>query len=163
MNLDSQLVLPECHSIGLAGMLVCAMHPTSTIARAPCFSPDGNKKITDLSLFGRDRQRILEMNTSLAGYDELIFAKLRRLAMAMEASTAKNVRQLSQRIQFSSEAASEVGNIARSLGMGETSAQILASQMDDYLRDNTRSIKRARLTELGQDDEEEESFEEEEV
>ena len=162
MNLESQLVLTECRSIGLAGMLVCAMHPTSTIARAPCFTPDGNKKMTDLALFGRDRQRVLEMNTSLTGYDELIFSKLRRLALAMEASTARNVRQLSQRIQFSAEAASEVGNIARSLGMGEMSAQTLAAQMDEYLRDNTKSVDGAKITELGADDEGEESFEEEE-
>ena len=162
MNMDSQQVLPECRSIGLAGMLVCAMHPTSTIARAPCFSPDGNKRITDLSLFGRDRQRTMEMNTSLAGYDELIFTKLRKLALAMEASTAKNVRMLSQRIQFSSEAGNEVGNIARSLGLGDASANILASQMDEYLRDNSRGIERAQITDLSEGDEEEESFAEEE-
>ena len=162
MNMDSQLVLPECRSIGLAGMLVCAMHPTSTIARAPCFSPDGNKRIMDVSMFGRDRQRTLEMNTSLAGYDELIFSKLRRLALAMEASTAKNVRMLSQRIQFSSEAAGEVGNIARSLGMGDNSAQILATQMAEYLRDNSRSIEGAKISNLTSEDEEEQSFTEEE-
>ena len=161
MNMDSHLVLPECWSIGLAGMLVCAMHPTSTIARAPCFSPDGNKRTTDLSLFGLDRQRTLEMNTSLAGYDELIFSKLKRLALAMEASTSKNVRALSQRIQFSSEVASEVGNIARSLGLGETSANILATQMEDYLRDNSRSIEGARIIDLSEEDEEEQSFTEE--
>ena len=163
MNMDSQLVLPECQSIGLARMLVCAMHPTSTISRAPCFSPDGNKRMTEISMFGRDRQRVTEMNTSLAGYDELIFSKLRRLALAMEASTAKNVRQLSQRIQFSSEAPNEVGNIARSLGMGDISVQILATQMEDYLRDNSRSIEGARISELSEEDEEEQSFTEEEV
>ena len=63
MNLDSQVVLPECRSIGLAGMLVCAMYPSSTIARAPCFSPEGSKRITDMALFGRDRNHVLEMNT----------------------------------------------------------------------------------------------------
>jgi len=162
MNMDSQLVLPECRSIGLAGMLVCAMHPTSTIARAPCFLPDGNKRITDMSMFGRDRQRTLEMNTSLADYDELIFTKLRKLALAMEASTVKNIRQLSQRIQFSSEAGNEVGAIARSLGLGDASANILASQMDEYLRDNSRGYERAQITNLDEEGEEEESFIEEE-
>ena len=161
MNLDSQMVIPECRSIGLAGMLVCAMHPSSTIARAHCFIPDGTKKITDVGLFGRDRERIKEMNTSLAGYDESVFAKLRRLALAMESSTAKNVRQLSHRIQFSAESASEVGQLARSLGMGDESAQILAAQMAEYLQDNTRSYEGARLSEITQDNEEQDSVSEE--
>jgi len=100
MNMDSQLVLPECRSIGLAGMLVCAMHPTSTIARAPCFLPEGTKRITDMSMFGRDRQRAIEMNTSLSGYDEMVFSKLRKLALAMEASTTKNVLSRSPLMQM---------------------------------------------------------------
>ena len=101
----------------------------------------------------------MEMNTSLAGYDELLFSRLKRLIQAMEASTSKNVRQLSQRIQFSTEAGSEIGNIARSLGMGELNAQMLADQMSDYLREITRSIEGGRIAELGADEEAEESFE----
>ena len=158
MNLDSQLVLPECRSIGLAGMLVCAMHPTSTIARAPCFSSDGNKMSMEAAQFGRDRQRGMEMNTSLPGYDELIYTKLRKLALAMEASSSKNVRYLSQRIKFSSEAGNEVGNIARSLGLGEASATMISTQMDEYLRDNSRSIERGAISALEDEDEEEERF-----
>lgn len=161
MNLDSQVVLPECRSIGLAGMLVCAMHPSSTIARAPCFSPEGSRKITDVALFGRDMNRVLEMNTSLAGYDELLFSRLKRLSQAMEASTTKNVRQLSQRIQFSSEAGAEIGNIARSLGMRETEAQVLANQMSDYLRENNRGIEDNRFTAMDSEAGSEESSTEE--
>lgn len=163
MNMDSQLVLPECRSIGLAGMLVCALHPTSTIARAPCFSSDGNKKSMEAALFGRDRQRGMEMNTSLPGYDDLIYTKLRKLALAMEASSIKNVRHLSQRIKFSTEAGNEVGNIARSLGLGEVSASMITSQMDEYLRDNSGSSERGAITALEDEEEGEERFSEEEA
>ena len=41
MNLDSQVVLPVSKLIGLAGMLVCALHPSTTLASAPCFAPEG--------------------------------------------------------------------------------------------------------------------------
>lgn len=72
MNLDSHVVLPECKSIGLAGMLVCALHPSTTIARAPCFTPEGGRRTTEVALFGQDRNRDVKMNNSLPGYDEVI-------------------------------------------------------------------------------------------
>ena len=88
MNLDSQVVLPECKSIGLAGMLVCALHPGTNIARAPCFAPEGGRKTTEMAIFSRDRIREMEMNTSLAGYDEQLFTRLKRLYLVMESGTS---------------------------------------------------------------------------
>ena len=79
----------------------------------------------------------------------------------MEANTSKSVRQLSQRIQFSTEAGAEIGNIAISLGMKDLDAQMLANQMSDYLRENHRGIESGRISEVGTHEEGEESFEEE--
>lgn len=123
MNLDPQVVLPECRSIGLVGMLVCAMHPNNTIAKTPCFAPEGAQNLTDIALFNQDRMQDIEMNNSLPRYDEQLFTRLKRLATAMEAGTSKSVCMLSQKIQFSSADGSEIGNIARSLGMQEETAR----------------------------------------
>ena len=163
MNLDSQVVLPECKSIGIAGMLVCALHSSTTIAKAPCFAPEGGRQQTDLAVFGRDRNREAEMNTALPGYDEQLFTKLKGLRMAMGSSSSKSVQQLSQKIQFSAGAVVEIGNIARSLGLEEVTAQTLSEQMKDYLRDNSRAISPGRITNLEDEEEEEEVSEEEEV
>lgn len=163
MNLDSHVVLPECKSIGLAGMLVCALHPSTTIARAPCFTPEGGRRTTEVALFGRDRNRDVKMNNSLPGYDEQLFMRLKRLGMAMESNTSKSIRQLSQPIQFSSEAGTEIGNIARSLGMEEMTAQLLTEQMSNYLRDNSSAITPGRISEVSQSNEGEASSDEEEV
>ena len=51
-----------------------------------------------------------------------------------------------------------MGNIARSLGMGDNSAQILATQMAEYLRDNSRSIEGAKISNLTSEDEEDVIF-----
>ena len=107
-------------------MLVCAMHPHTTIARAPCFAPEGVKKLTDKAVFNCDRMRDIEMITSLPGYDEQLFTRLKRLSIAMEAGTSISVRMLSQKIQFSSAAGFEIGNIVRSLGMQEETARSLS-------------------------------------
>ena len=39
-------------TIGLAGMLVCALHPKTTMAKAPCFTPEGGRKTTELAQYG---------------------------------------------------------------------------------------------------------------
>jgi len=153
MNLDSQTVLPECKTIGLAGMLVCALHPKTTMAKVPCFTPERGRKTTELVLYGRDRNREVEMNNVLPGYDEQLFSRLRCLATAMETGNAKSVRMLSQKIQFSAAAGAEIGNIARSLGLKEEAARSLSEQMSNYLTDNAKSIKMERDMVL--DDEEE--------
>lgn len=92
-----------------------------------------------------------------------LFTRLKRLGMAMESNTSKSVRQLSQRIQFSSEAGTEIGNIARSLGMEEMTAQLLTEQMSNYLRDNSSAITPGRISEVSQSNEGEASSDEEEV
>ena len=137
MNLDSQTVLPECKTIG----------------KVPCFTPERGRKTTELVLYGRDRNREVEMNNVLPGYDEQLFSRLRCLATAMETGNAKSVRMLSQKIQFSAAAGAEIGNIARSLGLKEEAARSLSEQMSNYLTDNAKSIKMERDMVL--DDEEE--------
>ena len=161
MNLDSQVVLPECKSIGLAGMLVCALHPGTTIPRAPCFAPEGGRKSTEMAIFKRDRIREMEMNTSLARYDKQLFTRLKWLSLVMESGTSKIIRLLSHKIQFSSEAGFEIENIDRSLGMQEATARSLAEQMSSYLQDTTKSVTVGRDSDVFEDEGEEAELSEE--
>lgn len=141
MNLESQIQLPECKTIGSAGMLVCALHPTSTLARAPCFAAEDGRRQTDLAVYVSARAKEIEMNTSLPGYDEQLFGRLKRLAEAMQSGSAESIRLLSQKIRFSSEVGSEVRRIARSLGFSENPAHSYSMQMMNYLQTKTESIE----------------------
>ena len=63
---------------------------------------------------------------------------------------------LSLKIQFSSATGSEIGNIARSLGMQEETAHSLSEQMANYLSNNSKSIKMDRNSVMDEEEEYEE-------
>ena len=65
-----------CRIIGAEGMLFWALHPTSTLARAPCFAAEDGWKETELADFMFMRLKSLDMNSSLPGYDEQLYERL---------------------------------------------------------------------------------------
>ena len=65
MNLNPQTQIPECKTIGLARMLVCALHPMMTLAGAPCFASEDGRRQMDLAVYVSARAKEIEMTSSL--------------------------------------------------------------------------------------------------
>ena len=87
------------------------------------------------------RLKSLDMNSSLPGYDEQLYERLKRLAEAMQSGSLKSVRLLSSKIQFSSETGTGVGRMARAPGFSELAVQSYSSQRSSYLQSNSDSIE----------------------
>ena len=120
MNAVQQMTVPDCQAIGIIGMVVMALHPTSTLARAPCFGRGSTDRTNQLALYRGGMAQETEMNTALAGYDEETFVKLKSLVRALLKGSDTSVKALATTSNFNQESVEILARIGRKAGIHST-------------------------------------------
>ena len=120
MNSIQQMSVPDCQGIGIIGMIVMALHPTSTLAKAPCFGKGPSDRSSELVMYRSGTNREVEMNSALPGYEKETFSRLKALSRALHKGSDVSVKALSTTSNFNSESVELLGMIGRKAGIHST-------------------------------------------
>ena len=120
MNSVQQMTVPDCQAIGIIGMIVMALHPTSTLAKAPCFGKGPSDRSSELAVYRSSAGQEMEMNSALPGYEEETFSRLKALARALRKGSDVSVKALATTSDFNSESVELLGMIGRRAGIHST-------------------------------------------
>ena len=148
MNAVQQITVLDCQAIGIIGMVVMALHPASTLARAPCFGRRSSERTSQLALYRGGMAQETGMNTALPGYDEETFMRLKSLARALLKGSDTSVKALASTSTFNQESVEILARIGRKAGIHSTALAGITENL-------TKTISQNRVTPAAAVDEDE--------